>query len=282
MNIIHGIPPKLGPLFAGHDAGAYALPEAVTRPREAARRLMAALDERRAEHRALVGASTDGRQRLVTSHVEAALDGRPLDADVEAIVDAKRRADALSLVIDALARAAASVTGRLETAVFDPEIVEFLDDAFQDTLGEVRRLAPALDGIDPDNPDAVLAAERPAAAKAYRQLVALADRLDAIRGAQRVTTGHAADDDTFAVFRDPRAVWGARWTTRRQLPGSAPWPSGRLAYLLWLASDAAAAGQPAILSVEEREDLYRQLVAETQAGQRTARGMAAGGVAMIR
>ncbi|MGI8828853.1 MAG: hypothetical protein ACR2I5_03655, partial [Candidatus Limnocylindria bacterium] len=209
------------------------------------------------------------RERLASELAAAAVADKPLDATgVDEVLDAERRAAALETLISATTVARNDLATGLESARFDERIVECLDRAFHEVLDVVRSVAPALAGVDVELPESVIGTGA-STQKGWSRLTAAAERMNAIRTAQRITTGHARDAATFSVFADPVAVIGPdRWQSHQQT-GFRPWPDSRLSFLIWLAtSPEAAAGRPAILTVAERERLAIALREANRGGNR--------------
>lgn len=220
-------------------------------------------------------------QRLADELADAATAGKALDTGplaVEGVMDAQRRREALEALAHAAAMARGDLSARIEAAVFDERAVtEGLAPAFAELLAGVRSVAPALAGVDVTQPDSIIGAPA-ATAKAYRALEAASARLDVIKTAQRITTGHADDEGWFATFLDPRAVWGSEWSGRH-VRTYRPWPEHPLAYLVWLAtSEESAAGKPGIHTVAQREAAYAEYTEATRrfAQQQRALGALAG------
>lgn len=262
------IPPKFAPLFAGQRAGAYALPDDIVALVDASERLdrhATGLGSERAKHNA-----GELSRQLADTILDAAVAGQSLDAgesSAEAVIDAQRRADALEALIAATSAARSNLSNDIEAAVYDERIVtEGLAPAFDELLDAVREVAPALRGVDVSEPASLIGANA-ATTKAYRTLEAPSARLAAIKTGQRIATGHAQDDGMYSTFTDPIVVWGREWGGRRARTYR-PWPEHPYAYLLWLAtSPEASAGKPAILTVAQREQLYREYVEANRNGQ---------------
>lgn len=119
-------------------------------------------------------------------------------------------------------------------ATYD-DVIAALAVALAETLDSVRKVAPAFDGIAPDDGDQVL---RAGIVSEFRKLEAARDRQDAIRAAQEnldimARDRPGPDSDMFSEFRAgiPR-VWPA-WNVETARP---PWPDDApLGRLLWLA-----------------------------------------------
>lgn len=146
-------------------------------------------------------------------------------------------------------------------------LLENLRPAFQDVLGEVRKLAPTLKGVDPDDAEAVLRATTKTIAS-RGELLTLRRRFDAIRTAWAALVGAPTRDSEYGNLRHPERAYGAAWRGRRLAPSVRPWPTGPLSYLLWLSSCDAEPWLPSSADVAGRE---REAVDAAKAEQRGSR-----------
>ena len=145
-------------------------------------------------------------------------------------------------------------------------LVDDLRPALTETLEAVARLGPALAGVDPDDLQSVLDGAR-AAQDTRRKLVILADRRSAIYQAADMLRHWLGlpryDDGAFLRYRNAAALWGGRWAirTQAQARGDYPWPTARLANLLWSASPAAQSWLP---TPEEQDEALAEFLRATK------------------
>ena len=173
-------------IYAGHDAGHYALPPELLASRATAQGLA---EQRRAATAARAAADDTAkraRRAAAARLLELAARGRDLPAHPGAsTVEARAAyelADADLLALgDALSAAERAMTATVGDAA-DEVITAALQPALAEVVAEVKALAPELAGLDLTDTAAVM--RSPATVKAYQRLMAASRREAAIRAAQ--------------------------------------------------------------------------------------------------
>jgi hypothetical protein len=241
-------------LIAGHAAGHYQLPEAITTAHTARERVAAALaDLRTRQGHVALGTMVD---RLADTFVAAAgRNGALTTTPGAALVTAEAEDHELAAsirVADAALTLASTAFARTIVTNLDA-IIAALDAAVAETLTAVRAVAPRFTTSIP-GPESVPHLP-PDVARDRAILAASTDRYQAIRDIQRRCDRLAGGTDAgglFAEFPDPSAVWqgregGIRLSTWR------PWPEQPMERLLWLA--ALPVGAVRVLPVAEQNRL---------------------------
>lgn len=260
--------------LAGSDSGAYSLPPTVTAARGGVARITSVLELARRSDAQIDPATLT--ERLSDDLVEQAFAGEIPAADwtaeVEAAEHERRTAQRRN---DVAAQAHEKANVRLREVVMDEAetiVVEHLRPALDEVLAVVRSEAPHVEGLPLDEPEAVLHASDKAR-KSYFRIRTARDRYDALRTAQRHlgALGAMGGDGECSSMRNPRQVWEAMagpgsWMGRRQAR-SAPWPDGRLGYLVWAATTPIV--ELWIPLPHEQEQAERELFASGQLGSRS-------------
>lgn len=195
--------------------------------------------------------------------------GKPPADFEETVLQAERDERAADIAL-AIANAAAEKARRNATQVLAdlalPILVDHLRPSFDETLAAVAALAPALAGTDPDDAEAIIAAP-PKVQAARARLVELADRHGAILrafDALEPLLGEARHDDdgVHRRYRNAARLWGQDWARRRshETRGRWPWPTARLAQLVWCATADSGAWLPL---PRERDEALASFLRET-------------------
>lgn len=156
-------------------------------------------------------------------------------------------------------------------------IRDCLQVALAETIAETRDYAPSVRGIDADDARAAIKGG-PATTAAFEALERLADRLGAIRRAQSALRLVSPHDERGEVFQDFRDVYSVFPAVDRHLGPDAdsgpkpPWPTGRHAYLLWLATSGVEAWVPS--PAQEAEAIAERRAATVNPARRAALGAA--------
>lgn len=216
------------------------------------------LDQRQTAARAELAAISPATlaERMAGELLDAAQKGSIPDSFGERVAEAERRQRTLEIEATVLERARERAVGAVMDIADDQDgiVTDCLRPVFGSVLDDVRRLAPALQGVPVDDGEVVLMLEpkrRDAAVKLHH----LRRRFAALQEARRwllAFTGQPEDDrdGTYALLRHPERAWSERWPLRHHMKDQLPWPTEPLAYLLWYAASDA---EPWLPTSEEQD-----------------------------
>ncbi len=224
---------RLGPVLEGHAAGHYTLPERFLKALRVYQTVdRYHLDAAHAARDRMPQAMAELRARIVAAaEADAPVPGNEIVQPVLDAEEERRRHEVLSRELRSLAEDLENSLEGVWNGTAE-ETIRLLGAALRETLAEVRKVAPALEGLDLSVSDAFLSAPDKQR-DAYVRLRALDRRYDAIRGARRHLPVQAAhdSDNVFGEIENVRELYGDRWTGRGYWQ---PWPQERLARLIWL------------------------------------------------
>lgn len=207
--------------------------------------------------------------RFADAVLEAAAEGEVPAMDVAAAVEeAERKRRAQELALEVARQAVDRAWMRLrETIVQEtPAIARSLRRTLDETVGEVRKVAGDLEGLDLTQPEAFFGS--PKAGKAYQTLLGARRRYLEVRELQRQLSG-GRELGELDLFRNIRELWtgiGVGWQGHLQATVTVrPWPQpiGGPEYVLWAATGIGGAGdvlpEPWVPTPEEYQEAADEL-----------------------
>lgn len=250
-------------LAAGH-AGVFTIPDEVLEVERVEQTVSAKLAEVNAKRHDDTGGSLVSQ--LAERVLQSARVGKMPDDLTGAVLQGEEQERRTAIEQRVMALAADTARQRLvDTVMAEQEAISAaLAEAFDDTIAEARKVAPALKGRALDDRSQVLdwppaqqdkykALEL--AGRRYQALLEARRHLRSVCGEPRVDT--SAD---FTVLRNPQAAWGGRWAGRNMAKDK-PWPTDPTSLVAWLATTDA---QPWFPSAADQDAAAAAVQVRTQ------------------